>query len=65
MRAHADQLAPNTGGVLKDPRAFFHQGRSGAGASVLDAAELKRYHHRVRTYAPGNLLDWLHRGRHR
>ncbi len=65
MRAHADQLAPNTGGVLKDPRAFFRQGRSGAGASVLDAAELKRYHHRVRTYAPGNLLDWLHRGRHR
>lgn len=50
MCAHADQLAPNTGGVWKDPRPFF-RGRSGAGAAVLDPAELQRYHDRARTYA--------------
>lgn len=61
MRTHADQLAPNTGGVLKDPGAFFREGRSGTAASVLNPAELQRYHVRAAAHAPTNLLDWLHR----
>ncbi len=62
MRAHADLLAPDTTNVLRDRRAFFRRGHSGAGAEVLTADELAHYHERVAALAPPDLLAWLHRG---
>lgn len=61
MRARADQLAPDTQGVLRDRAAFFRRGSSGAGREVLGAAELDRYRARAAELAPPDLLGWLHR----
>ncbi|WP_435204623.1 sulfotransferase domain-containing protein [Micromonospora sp. bgisy143] len=61
MRERADQLAPDTLGVLRDRRAFFRRGGSGQGRDLLDAAALERYEQRARTLAPPDLLAWLHR----
>lgn len=60
MRAEADRLAPDAG-FLRDRRAFFRRGRSGAAAELLDAATLARYRERVASLAPADLLAWLHR----
>jgi hypothetical protein len=62
MRARADELVPSTQGVLKNPTAFFRQGRSGSGAELLNDQELAHYHARAATLAPPDLLAWLHRG---
>ncbi len=61
MRERAEVLVPDAGGVLKDRRAFFRQGRSGAGRTLLTADELDRYHRRAAELAPPDLLAWLHR----
>jgi len=61
MRQRAGDLAPDSGGVLKDRRAFFRAGRSGAGREVLTAEELDSYHERTARLAPPDLLTWLHR----
>jgi aryl sulfotransferase len=61
MRQRATDLAPDSGGVLKDRRAFFRSGRSGAGREVLTAEEIKSYHERAEQLAPPDLLTWLHR----
>jgi hypothetical protein len=61
MRARADQLAPDTLGVIKDRAAFFRRGSSGAGREELGEAELARYHARAAELAPPDLLAWLHR----
>ncbi|MGV9211532.1 sulfotransferase domain-containing protein [Micromonospora sp. RB23] len=61
MRERADQLAPDTLGVLRDRRAFFRRGGSGQGRGLLDAATLARYERRSRALAPPDLLAWLHR----
>jgi hypothetical protein len=61
MRERADVLTPNPLGVLKDNRAFFRSGRSGAGREVLSAAELARYEERVAAAVPADLVAWLHR----
>lgn len=61
MRTRADRLAPNPSGVLKDNAAFFRRGSSGAGAEVLDAVALERYHQRAQGLASPDLLAWLHR----
>ncbi|MGI8574713.1 MAG: sulfotransferase domain-containing protein [Egibacteraceae bacterium] len=61
MRARADRLAPNAAGILRDPEAFFRAGASGAGAELLSAAALRRYHERASDLAPSDLLAWLHR----
>ncbi len=53
--------APDTLGVLKDPAAFFRQGKSGEGRALLTSVELAHYHHRVGAMAPADLLDWLQR----
>ncbi len=53
--------APDTLGVLKDPAAFFRQGKSGVGRALLTAVELAHYRDRVRAMAPTDLLDWLQR----
>ena len=62
MRAGAqtDRSRPVIG-VLKDIAAFFRRGTSGAGAEVLNADELARYHARTSQLAPPDLLAWLHR----
>jgi aryl sulfotransferase len=61
MRQRAGELAPDGGGVLKDNRAFFRAGRSGAGREALSADELDSYHERTARLAPPDLLAWLHR----
>jgi aryl sulfotransferase len=62
MRSHADLLAPDVGGVLKDRAAFFRRGSSGAGSEVLSREELAGYRARAQQLAPPDLLRWLHRG---
>lgn len=61
MRARADSIAPDPSGILKDRKAFFRRGSSGAGAEVLTAAELDRYYRRALSMAPRGVLQWLHR----
>jgi aryl sulfotransferase len=61
MRARADRLAPDSRGVLKNRDAFFRQGRSGSGRTVLDVEGVARYHARAAELAPPDLLAWLHR----
>ena len=62
MRARADQLAPGgPGSVLKDNRAFFRSGRSGAWRSLLTADEVRHYEQRVGSLAPAEVIRWLHR----
>src|SRR5512142_3332097 len=44
MRQRADALAPEVDVHLwRDPRAFFHRGRSGQWRELLDAQDLRRY----------------------
>lgn len=61
MRARATQLVPDGAGVLRDPTAFFHQGRSGTGRELLEPGTLERYHRRCSELVAADLLDWLHR----
>lgn len=61
MKAHVDELAPNSDGVLKDNRAFFRRGHSGAGIEVLDKSDLDHYFTRAASLAPEPMLAWLHR----
>lgn len=59
MRQRADELVGHNG-VLRDPRAFFRSGRSGAGRELLTVDELAHYHSRVAALAPPEVLRWLH-----
>ena len=52
MRERADDLAPDPAGILKDRRAFFRRGRSGAGRELLTDAEFAHYLARTATMAP-------------
>lgn len=61
MRSKADFLAPDPVGVFKDRRAFFREGRSGAGAEALTPSDLTAYHQHAAALAPPDVLDWLHR----
>lgn len=61
MRERAVELAPNTQAVLREPRAFFREGRSGAGRAAASRADLDLYHRRVAAIADPDLLAWLHR----
>lgn len=61
MRARADQLAPDAGGILRDRTRFFRRGSSGAGQELLSADEFARYDARTAQLAPPALLAWLHR----
>ena len=60
MRDHADLTAPDPGGILKDRRAFFRSGVSGAGRAVLTDDEVAHYGERASRLAPADLLAWLH-----
>ncbi len=61
MQSRAEQLAPDTAGVLKDRSRFFRKGGSGAGRQLLSDAELARYRTRTSALGPADLLRWLHR----
>ena len=61
MRQRADRLAPDVMNVLRARRSFFREGRSGTGAELLSAADLRLYHGRAAALAPEDLLAWLHR----
>ncbi len=61
MQARAHRLAPDPSGVLKDRRAFFRHGASGAGRALLGGEEYARYRRRTAGLAPPDLLAWLHR----
>jgi aryl sulfotransferase len=61
MKDRVDEIAPNADGVLKDNRAFFRRGRSGAGTEVLSKAELQQYYGRAASIAPQPVFEWLHR----
>jgi len=61
MRSAADRLAPDPGGILRDRRAFFRRGRSGAGRELLTPDELAAYESRVVAALPADLVAWLHR----
>lgn len=61
MQARADQVAPDTAGILKDRAAFFRRGSSGAGREILSADEHATYRTRARNLVPPDLFDWLHR----
>jgi aryl sulfotransferase len=63
MRARAESVAPDPASILKDPRAFFRRGSSGAGADALTSVELERYYLKASPLAPPDLLEWLHRSR--
>lgn len=61
MRNAATRSAPSSGGVLKDPAAFFRRGTSGGWREVMTAADVAHYERRVAPLAPAEVLDWLHR----
>jgi hypothetical protein len=61
MRERAQQLALDPVGVLKDSRAFFRRGRSGAGRELLTDDQVNRYRARAAQLSPADLLAWLHR----
>jgi hypothetical protein len=61
MRTHAESLAPDPSGVLKDKSAFFRSGRTGSGIGMLDASDVAAYNERAAACAPADLLGWLHR----
>jgi aryl sulfotransferase len=60
MRANASSLIPDSSGILKDEKAFFRRGHSGAGRELLSEDELRAYQQRVSTLAAPDLLSWLH-----
>lgn len=61
MRSKADQFAPDGLGVLADKQAFFRGGGKGTGAALLDDDTLARYHERLGTMGPADLIEWLDR----
>jgi aryl sulfotransferase len=61
MRSRADDLAPDALGILADRRAFFRRGGGGAGAELLGQETLDRYHERLATMGPADLVTWLDR----
>lgn len=60
IREHAEALAPDHGGILKDPASFFRHGRPGAARHLLTDDEIAAYEARASKLAPRDLLAWLH-----
>jgi hypothetical protein len=60
MRDNSERLT-GPPAIIKDSKAFFRRGTSGAGREELSAAELADYQRRVAQLAPPDLLSWLHR----
>jgi aryl sulfotransferase len=61
MRAGAGRSAPDAGGVLKDPQAFFRSGTSGAWRELMTDEQVTRYEQRAAELAPPEVVTWLHR----
>jgi aryl sulfotransferase len=61
MRAKAEQTAPDPSGIMKDNKAFFRRGVSGAGRELLTDEEYAGYLARAASMASPELLAWLHR----
>jgi aryl sulfotransferase len=61
MQAEAESITPDPGGILKDHKAFFRRGSSGAGAEALTRPELEHYYLRASRLATPDLFEWLHR----
>ncbi|HET9732384.1 MAG TPA: sulfotransferase domain-containing protein [Acidimicrobiales bacterium] len=64
MRGRAGELAPQVkiDGFWKDPRRFFHQGRSGQWQEFMTPEEEPRYAQRVAAWADPDLAAWCHGG---
>jgi hypothetical protein len=60
MKDNAETLT-GPPGIIKDSRAFFRRGTSGAGREALSPGELADYQARTAQLAPPDLLSWLHR----
>jgi aryl sulfotransferase len=61
MQARAESITPDPGGILKDHKAFFRRGSSGAGTEALTRPELEHYYLRASQLATPDLFEWLHR----
>ena len=62
MRSHADTTVPAGGrDHWIDPVRFFNRGTSGQWRDVLDADDVARYAEVVRSLAPPDIVEWLHR----
>lgn len=57
MRAKSEQTAPDPSGIMKDNKAFFRRGVSGAGRELLSDDEYAVYLARAASMAPPELLD--------
>jgi hypothetical protein len=62
MRGSADTTVPGGGrDHWIEPTAYFTRATRGQWREILDDADLARYAARVRSLAPADLVDWLHR----
>ena len=61
MKSRADLLVPDPSGVLKNHQAFFREGVSGSGRTLLAPTQAAQYQARTAELAPADLLAWLHR----
>ena len=62
MRSRADTTVPGGGREhWVDPARFFNRGTSGQWRDLLDADDVARYAARVRSLAPDDVVDWVHR----
>jgi aryl sulfotransferase len=61
MRARAGASAPDAGGVLRDPQAFFRRGESGGWRELMTPEQVDHYERRARELAPPDVVAWLNR----
>jgi hypothetical protein len=61
MRLHADSMAPDTRGILKDRTAFFRRAGFGEGWRLLDPTHQRRYVERANNLGSEALSQWLNR----
>jgi hypothetical protein len=61
MRQRAGRSAPDAGGVLKDPQAFFRRGESGGWRELMTSEQVAHYERRAESLAPPEVVTWLHR----
>ena len=62
MRAHADELAPNTKQIFSDSARFFRSGESGGFRTVMTPDKETIYEQRMTELVSPELQAWLHRG---
>jgi len=63
MKERADDLVPDAANrIWHSNRDFFHRGRSGQWAGLLDDEGRRRYHQRIAELVPADLATWTHSG---